>query len=483
MRAEHLAEPELEFGGRGRHVDVRFGLMRHGPLDRGQASAPTEMKLGLIGTPETLDALTGWLDRCRAGVPAKQSKQPNLFPPFPGCTPVFGADIVLDPALRGTVPTRALLELAARPSDVDTVDRAVRLFLDEAAALIESVRPDVLVCAPPADLLAALEREDPLIRLDDDAPSEDDEPVSVRQRAFHDVLKARGMGLGVPIQMVRPSTYEGPKARQRRKSERDRGLQDSATRAWNFFTALYYKAGGTPWRIARGDEYATCYVGVSFYKTVDEMQLMTSMAQVFNARGDGVVVRGGPARVETEDRHPHLERDEAERLLRQALQAYYQVHKTRPARLAVHKTSPFDEAELAGFRAAAATEQITSVDLLSVTKSYTRLFRRGYYPPLRGTLLTLDDADYVLYLKGSVEFFRTWPGMYVPLPIGFRLDDAEQPARVLAQEMLALSKQNWNNTQFDGGWPITLRAAQRVGSIMKHIGPHDPIQTRYSYFM
>jgi hypothetical protein len=30
-----------------------------------------------------------------------------------------------------------------------------------------------------------------------------------------------------------------------------RPLQDEATRAWNIFSALYYKAGGTPWRLVR----------------------------------------------------------------------------------------------------------------------------------------------------------------------------------------------------------------------------------------
>jgi hypothetical protein len=89
----------------------------------------------------------------------------------------------------------------------------------------------------------------------------------------------------------------------------------------------------------------------------------------------------------------------------------------------------------------------------------------------------------MLYLKGSVDFFSGWPGMYVPRPVAFRLWDAEQTARFLAQEISALSKLNWNNTQFDGGLPITLRAARQVGDILKHLGPHDPIQARYGFYM
>jgi hypothetical protein len=73
--------------------------------------------------------------------------------------------------------------------------------------------------------------------------------------------------------------------------------------------------------------------------------------------------------------------------------------------------------------------------------------------------------------------------MYVPRPVGFRLDDAEETSRALALEILALSKQNWNDTQFDGGWPITLRAAHQVGAILKHMGEGEPIQARYGFYM
>ena len=49
-----------------------------------------------------------------------------------------------------------------------------------------------------------------------------------------------------------------------------------------------------------------------------------------------------------------------------------------------------------------------------------RLFRPGGAPPLRGTLLALADRELVLYTKGSIEFYSTYPGMYVPQPIGIR---------------------------------------------------------------
>ncbi|WP_327007975.1 hypothetical protein OHA72_12265 [Dactylosporangium sp. NBC_01737] len=38
----------------------------------------------------------------------------------------------------------------------------------------------------------------------------------------------------------------------------------------------------------------------------DNTTLETSVAQVFNQRGDGVIVRGAPATVSRHDRQPHL---------------------------------------------------------------------------------------------------------------------------------------------------------------------------------
>ena len=33
MTSELLLEPELEFGGGLRHIDIRFGIMAYGPFD------------------------------------------------------------------------------------------------------------------------------------------------------------------------------------------------------------------------------------------------------------------------------------------------------------------------------------------------------------------------------------------------------------------------------------------------------------------
>src|SRR5688572_22720748 len=85
MRVELLQpEPDLEFGNEGRCPDIRFGIGHYGVFDFANVEGPRQIKIGLIGTDETLEPLADWLEKCRHEIPAKISNQPRLYVPFPG---------------------------------------------------------------------------------------------------------------------------------------------------------------------------------------------------------------------------------------------------------------------------------------------------------------------------------------------------------------------------------------------------------------
>ena len=485
MRASFIHEPRLEFAA-GAHIDIKFGMMNHGPLDSLDELAPEKIRLGIVGTAKDVEGVHDWVERIGRGIEAKQSRQPNLFPRFPGYgeEPSLQAPLVSEPRLHGVVKQRELDALFKSDDRYRVIEETAEMFLSEMRRLAEKGSVDVLVCAVPDGLLDYDERDEPVR---EENPEDADDPGGAqRERAelnFHHLLKARAMDLRTPVQLLQPSTYDESRRRpQKRRADRTRRLQDEATRAWNVYTALYYKAGGTPWRLERDrGELTSCYVGVSFYRTLDESQLRTSTAQVFNERGDGIVLRGGEAKLSKDDRQVHLAEEDAHELLDNALKTYKEEHRTLPARLVLHKTSPHNEAKLSGFGEALKSNGVDSADFLSLTRSYTRLFRGGEYPPLRGTFLTLDERVHLLYTKGSVDFFRTYPGMYVPRPLLIRCEEVEKTPAFLAREALALTKMNWNNTQFDNGEPITLRAARNVGDILKYV--EGTPQPRYSYYM
>lgn len=169
-------------------------------------------------------------------------------------------------------------------------------------------------------------------------------------------------------------------------------------------------------------------------------------------------------------------------MLANGLATYRREHKTLPARLVMHKTSYFNEDEKAGFRKAAEDEKLEVLDLVSVRRSGARVLRAGESPMVRGSTLLFDEQSGIVYLKGTVPYFQVYPGAYIPRALEFTRADGETTAAELARELVGLSKLNFNNTQFDTGDPITVRAARRVGDILKHVPEGRKINSRFRYF-
>lgn len=492
MRTDFFPEPRLEFGDGGFHIDARFGLLEHGPVDRDTSPAPSDLKVAIVGTEETVHGIRAWLDHAKSGIEAKTSTRPHLFPAFPGFSKekCFGAEVITHDRWCETIPKREIAGLLDVTDKGDLVSEAVDLFLSAAHNVLDQGGPLVLICAPPSDLLASLDarRNSNIDHAEKELDESGDETVGTRDSnfpPFHDLLKAQGMRLAVPIQMIRPHTYRHIKRQRSQSSPQSQELlQDEATRAWNLHVALYYKAGGIPWRLPRNPSALTsCFIGISFYRSSDRKRLLSSVAQVFNERGEGIIVRGGVAHLDKDDRQPHLLEEDIYVLLRDAIEVYRKEHKTLPARLVVHKTSAYTENELQGVLSAANEAGVEVIDVVGIRRSLTRLLRQGTYPPLRGTYLELDDTRAIIYLRGSVDFFRTYPGLYVPRPLEIELAESDTTLEDMAREVLRLSKLNWNNTQFDGGETMTLRAARKVGDILKWIPEHDGPQPSFRFFM
>jgi len=482
FRAGILEEPLLEFGGNGREIDIRLGLMRHGPLEPERAA---KVRLGIIGTAETTEGFARFLDRCKVGLDAKESRQPNLFLPFPGLgnDNPFRCNFELDPHARKPIPRADIARIAGMTSTPKAVVEAVELFAAQAQAIAEApAPPDVILCALPTELITRVVHETVIPDRDQDDEENDDDTTHYD---FHDLLKARTNHLKRPLQLLSPITWDET-AKVIRALEKlfGRRVQDPATRAWNLFNALYYKAGYVPWRLPRDPaQFDTSYVGISFYRDLSGQRLLTSTAQMFDERGQGLILRGGRARTDKSDRHPYLSREDAYDILSRSLRAYGAHHFHQPARVVVYKTARFEPEEVDGFEQALQEERVRLFDFVWVAEHTSfKLLRDGAYPPLRGTYLEREQGM-VLYSRGSVPCYRTYPGLYVPQPLMLRPYRRESTLVDLSRETLALTKMNWNSTQFDGLLPITIRAARSVGRILKHISPGFQEATEFRFYM
>lgn len=489
MKLFAMDEPDLQFA-RGSHPCPRAGITAYGVYDSLQESRRERIHVGAVGTSQGLDKLKRWLEACEKPMPGKaRAVQPNLFPSFCGFNRESGfkADFLLSGEIARQIANSDLKDLSRVDMWDKRVEQAVELYYREIKFLTQNRTVDVIVCVLPDSLYSkvAVEAEEassevePLVAPEADqqlADEEDEEDALTEHEVnFRRMLKARSMLLGRPIQIVREHSLGFDVADQ----------QDDASKAWNFCTALYYKSGQTiPWKMVTDkNKPSVCALGISFYRSRDRQTLNTSLAQIFDELGNGLILRGTPVHEDKVDRRPFLSTEQAAELVTRGLAEYRDAVRTMPARVVIHKSSKFRPGELDGFRQAARELGVGAMDFVTVMPSKLRLFRGGIYPPCRGTRIELEAATQLLYTRGSVPYYSTYPGKYLPEPLELRIVESEESAAVISQEVLSLTKMNWNNTQFDGKVPVTIGCARKVGEILKYVTEQDLPQIRYSFYM
>lgn len=478
MRLETIPEPDLEFA-KDRYICPRIGIASFDVYDSLREIRRDKINIGAVGTDKGLEKLRQWLEKCKQPIPARSDTlQRYLFPPFPGFNPDYGfkASLVVSSEGFKSIPADEVRRIVKDPGDRNhKVVKAQELYLKSIEFLARNRRAiDVIICVLPNELYDAITKEEHEDTEESITKHEDELPDI--EHNFRRALKAESLRLEKPLQLVREQSLT------------DQASQDAATRAWNFCTAIYYKTNQTvPWKLVTDqNEPRVCYVGVGFFRSRDKQATHTSLAQIFDELGNNVILRGGLAYEEKFDRRPHLERDPAETLLGRAIDDYILANETQPARLALHKTSLYTEKEREGFMRACESRNIKRVDLVTFLDATDRALRTGRYPPLRGTHITFDEKSHLLYTRGSVPFYKTYAGLYIPQPLDIRIDTADSSSEKICREILGLTKMNWNSARFDGKYPITLRCAQKVGEIMKYL-PADyepkPETISYGYYM
>lgn len=291
------------------------------------------------------------------------------------------------------------------------------------------------------------------------------------KRDLRHALKSRALSLRLPIQIATPSLTVDSNTNQ-----------DPATRAWNFSVALYYKAGGVPWRLPVGD-LETCFVGISFhhFRTTARHVVHSSLAQAFSSEGEGFAIRGEGVPADPDQRrNTKLTESQARKLGEVVLAEYRTRTGNSPLRFVIHKTSEFQEEEIAGFRAAFKTIPILS--MVTLVPSDFRLLRFGSYPPNIGTVCTVNRSRTFLYTSGFIPALNTYPGPHIPQPFEVRCFGDYEPEEAV-RDVLNLTRMNWNTADIRAKWPVTLSFARRVGGILDEFGDIPPQESSLRFFI
>ena len=432
------------------------GLVTHGPYSKNSlASYMDSVRIAIVGPDSGKDGRRHVLQNVQKH--QQPSDRMDYVPPFPGFESLFKVPLV--PAAKSAQlawPER-LEELGAGPP-TDRVRRAISERMRELAAVRDEF--DVAVVHLPNGWGPGLLGEG------FDA---------------HDELKAIGAELAIPTQIINDRTFN---------------FQYLASVSWRLAIALYVKAGGTPWRLAplSGTPPNSAYIGLAYALRGNpaDAKFVTCCSQVFDADGGGMQFVAYDARDPLDDsdaarRNPYLSRADMRAVLARSLDLYRRRNGgSIPERVVVHKTTPFSDDELAGSSdALAAVQEIECVQVitgvkwrgvwLQESKREGRKSQPDGYPVHRGTMIPLSGTSALVWVAGNARsvarpgssYFQG--GKSIPSPLIMTRHMGRGRLEVIASEVLALTKMDWNNDALYDPVPVTIHYSRRLARTIANV--------------
>ena len=181
--------------------------------------------------------------------------------------------------------------------------------------------------------------------------------------------------------------------------------------------------------------------------------------------------------------NPYMDRDEARSMMSELREQYYQSDPISTLnRIVIHKTTPFMREEIIGITQA--FEGIKNIELIQI-QAYSpwRAIRFGLQPSKdadnfavkRGTTMQLYADSFLLWthgciinpdLAGQLNYYKGSRG--IPTPLLVQRHYGQASGDVLAQEILMLTKMNWNSgDSLYKVLPVTLDFAKILARMSK----------------
>lgn len=483
-----LEEPTLVFGDGNELTDPHAGLSLFGPYDKGELGRPHEISYALIGGSTGLRAFKDFVQLLNGPLfhEKLQGEDVNidigrLWPPYPGFGTAFECGLPEHTRFEYEIAEE---EIMANVNDIDQhkrVFKMVNLYLDKIRLIAERdenikvvicVEPDLIWknCRPKSSIkrgdatgarLTSKEIADFKLYsgylFENDEKDRYDYSIDFRRQ-----LKARVMEYRIPVQLIRESTLQ-------LNISKDRRLTPISDRAWNLATALYYKAGGRPWKLS-GARDGVCYIGLTFRCSEDnkkDPRTACCAAQMFLDTGDGVVFRGefGPW-YSPDTKEFHLSRDMARLLLKGVIETYERQGGKSLKEVFLHARSGFTEEELCGYQEACPD----GVKLVGVRVSGrnrgVRMLRSGEFCVRRGTLWIHSKRTAYLWASGFKTDLLTYDGWEIPSPVEIRIVYGNADIKQVAKDILGLTKLNYNACKIGDALPVTVAFSDKVGEVL-----------------
>jgi hypothetical protein len=459
QRGIEIGEPRLAFASRsnqGWKFDTHpvRGILNNRPFDYSLTSQGlgTSVRMGVVCPETDGHLLFQYLSQHSSRIPAGSSES-DYLPTYPGFGVAFGLPLeVPEPGSAGWITcnepdstgTGATVELAKR------INRCIDV-------LQSAYSPHVILVFFP-------ERWHEF------------RGYTAAQESFdlHDFVKAYGVQRGVGTQFLEESTLHDP----------------LRCRVWWWLSlAFYVKAMRTPW-VLEGLERNTAFVGLGLSSKYGKSKspIVIGCSHIYSSRGEGLQYR--VSKVENPvfyGKNPFLSREDARRVAENIRELFFESRGELPNRVVIHKRTRFTTDErlgigegLNGVADLEMLEVVIADDLRYVASTVDRNGRlsQDNYPVVRGTTVKLDDFTALLWVHGATSVINPGRRYYqgkrrIPAPLMIRRYAGESDLQKISEEILGLSKMNWNTFDLYTKLPATVHSSNeiaRVGSLLERFG-------------
>lgn len=524
MKIEHIPEPQLLFGHGQYTEDPRDGLLLFGPYEKWPVGPDQRtlhsVSIGVIGTASDIENYGAFVQRLKGPIMSMKTlkngtKASNEIqrPSFPGIETVFGIHFpdrpshaiiidysrikaVLSSEKNKRIRTSRLMELYV--SELEKAENELDVDIDLWIVLVPNTifrtcRSSIGKDFSPAQisfLKQERQGQGTLFSLDEmlgDAV----EQYAENSADFHNLLKATAnqRGIRAPVQLILEAKLKFRDV----QTNVAYGDDMKAHVAWSICTTIYYKLGKKPWKLNQ-IRPGVCYLGLVFkqFPSPINKHYACSAAQLFLSDGDGAVFRGNNGLwLSKNEKEFHLDHDEAFRLMDLALSDYNANNKgAYPSELFIHGRANFDDEEWEGFIDAVKKHRCATelVGVVIRETSPLKLFRdvegeNCNYGVMRGLAMVVNDNEAYLFTRGFVPRMQTSLSMETPNPLHIRIARGNCPLRTVLEDILALTKLNYNTCVYGDGKPVTLRFSDSIGSILTATDNWKEERRQFKYYI
>ncbi len=286
---------------------------------------------------------------------------------------------------------------------------------------------------------------------------------------LHDYIKAYAAQKQIATQFIQEET-----------------LSDNLVCQLNWWLSLsfYVKSYRTPW-VLQGLQQDTAFVGIGY--SVDKRKLRDKVvlgcSHIYNSFGQGLKYKLSKLEDCTFDsqNNPYLSYQDAYKFGAMIRELFLNAIGDIPKRVVVHKRTYFKPEEIRGIVDSLGKTGIKQIDLIEINYEPDAKFVALYttqdeikpnsFPLSRGSCFLLDNFTALLWTHGIVPSVRKDTNSYfqggkgIPIPIKVKKHYGYTNINTIANEILGLTKMNWNSFNLYSKLPATIQTSNEIARI------------------